>query len=257
MEAPNNKRIGIVGYGVIGSYLANASRDRGIAHVEYIYDLDDEKTSSIKDIRVLKNSHEIDDYKVDLVIEAATNKVVQEIAPQVLAKTDLLIFSVTGLTNDKFRETLRAICMENKTKLYIPHGAILGLDGIHDGRAIIKEVCITTTKNPRNLGFDSSASGILYDGPTREACEQFPRNVNVHATLALVGLGFDRTRSVVIADPTTDQMRHDIRITGQGLEWNISISSRSIGSVTGSYTPESAIMTVQRILATKYDIVLA
>jgi aspartate dehydrogenase len=257
METPNHKRIGIVGYGTIGSYLARASEDRDIAHVEYVYDLDKEKTNSITGIKVLQDSCEIADYKVDLVIEAATNKVVQEIAPQVLSQTDLLVFSITGLSNDQFRESLQTICNQNKTRLYIPHGAILGLDGIHDGREVLEEVCIKTTKNPRNLGLEEMASGVLYDGPTRGACELFPRNVNVHASLALVGLGFDRTRSVVIADPETNQMRHDIHATGQGLEWNISISSRSIGNVTGSYTPESAIMTVQRILATNYGIVLA
>ncbi|MDI7258797.1 MAG: DUF108 domain-containing protein, partial [Thermodesulfobacteriota bacterium] len=70
-------------------------------------------------------------------------------------------------------------------------------------------------------------------------------------------LGFDRTRSIVVADPKTSQMTHEIHVKGTGLEWNIRISSRSLGGVTGSYTPESAAMTVRRILANDYDIVLA
>jgi aspartate dehydrogenase len=145
----------------------------------------------------------------------------------------------------------------NGTRLYIPHGAILGLDGIYDGRSVIEEVTITTTKNPKNLGLKEPASGVLYDGPTRGACDAFPRNVNVHAAVAVVGLGFDRTRSVVVADPNTTQMTHEIHVKGPGLEWNIRISSKPVGAVTGSYTPESAAMTVRRILADDYDIVLA
>jgi aspartate dehydrogenase len=257
METQKKKRIGIIGYGTIGSYLMTASRDRSIADVEYVYDLDEEKTKSVTNIPVLKNTHEIADYHVDLVIETATNKVVQEIASQVLTQTDLLIFSVTSLSNNSLRNNLQAVCKENNTRLYIPHGAILGLDGVHDGRQVLEDVCITTTKNPQSLGLEKTASCVIYDGPTRGACDLFPRNVNVHAALALVGLGFDHTRSVVVADPKTNQMKHDIHVLGQGLEWNISISSRSMGGVTGSYTPESAIMTVQRILATRYDIVLA
>lgn len=257
MDNSNNKRIGIIGYGTIGSYLAAASMDRDIAEISYIFDIDTDKTHSTTNIKKLENLEEIADHKVDLVIEAATNKVVQDIAPRVLTHTNLLIFSVTSLSDDIFRESLRSICGKHKTRLYIPHGAILGLDGIHDGRNVIEEVRITTTKNPKNLGLDQPISQVLYDGPTRGACEQFPRNVNVHAAVALAGLGFDRTRSVIVADPETDQMRHDIHVRGQGLEWNISISSRAIGGVTGSYTPESAIMTVERILANKYDLVLA
>jgi len=52
-------------------------------------------------------------------------------------------------------------------------------------------------------------------------------------------------------------MTHEIRVKGKGLEWIISITSRAVGAVTGSYTPESAAMTVRRILASDYDIILA
>jgi predicted dinucleotide-utilizing enzyme len=86
MDVQNKKRSGIIGYGAIGSYLATASRDRNIAEVEYVCDLDEEKTKSVANIRALKNVQENIDYNVDLVIEAATNKVVQEIAPQVLTR---------------------------------------------------------------------------------------------------------------------------------------------------------------------------
>ena len=86
-------------------------------------------------------------------------------------------------------------------KIYIPHGAVLGYDGIFDGREVLEEVCITTTKKPANLGSSVTEKTVLFEGSTREACKKFPRNVNVHAGIAIAGLGFDKTRSRIVADP--------------------------------------------------------
>ena len=257
MKSGDKKRIGIVGVGTIGSYIANTATRLGFAKVDFVYDEQVDKARLIPGTEVLQKTADIGNREVDLVVETATDKAVREIAPQVLAKRDLLIFSVTSLVDDTLRESLRELCRKNHTRLYIPHGAILGLDGIYDGRSVIEEVTITTTKSPKSLGVEETSTGILYDGPTRGACKLFPRNVNVHAALAVIGLGFDRTRSVVVAAPKTNQMTHEIHVKGPGFEWNIRISSRSLGGVTGSYTPESAAMTVRRILANDYDIVLA
>lgn len=257
MNLDQVKRIGIVGCGVIGTYIAKTAAQQGFAQVDFVYDEKAEQCRQVPGAMALGKSSEITQREVDLVIEAATDKAVLEIAPQVLAKRNLLIFSVTSLADDGFRKSLQDICHKNHTRLYIPHGAILGLDGIYDGRSVIEEVSVTTTKSPKSLGVEETSCGVLYDGPTRGACHLFPRNVNVHASLAVVGLGFDRTRSIVVADPKTNQMTHEIRVKGTGLEWEIRISSRSLGGVTGSYTPVSAAMTVRRILANDYDIVLA
>lgn len=106
---------------------------------------------------------------------------------------------------------------------------------------------MTTTKNGASLGTDASARGVLFEGSTREACARFPRNVNVHAALAIAGIGFDRTRSVVVANPETRQMRHQVQVFGQGFEWDISVSSTTLGGVSGAYTPKSAIGSIQRL----------
>ena len=75
-------------------------------------------------------------------------------------------------------------------------------------------------------------------------------------TVTPLGIGFDRTISRVVADPQTDQMAREIVVKGAGLKWCINISSRAMGAVTGSYTPESAAMTVRRILSSGQGITL-
>ena len=42
----------------------------------------------------------------------------------------------------------------------------------------------------------------------------FPQNVNIAAVLSLAGIGFDRTRLRVVADPSLTHNTHTIRVTG-------------------------------------------
>jgi aspartate dehydrogenase len=251
------KTIALAGCGLIGGHIAQAASDQGFARVVAVSDPNPEASAKIPDAKVLAQAPDLADLPVDLVIEAANAEVVKAMASRVLQKHDFLIFTVTPLADPDFEKEVRQICQKHQTRLFIPHGAILGLDGIHDGRKVLEEVSITTTKNPKNLGLSEPAEGVLYEGPTRGACAKFPRNVNVHAVVAAMGLGFDRTISRVVADPQTDQMAHEILVKGPGLEWRINISSRAMGAVTGSYTPESAAMTVRRILASDQGVTLA
>ncbi len=104
-------------------------------------------------------------------------------------------------SDDEFAEKADKLCEKYGRRIYLPHGAILGLDGIFDGRYLWKEVTIETTKSPKSLGREDSVRTIVYEGPTREACKLYPRNVNVHAAVAIAGLGFEKTVSKIISDP--------------------------------------------------------
>ena len=43
---------------------------------------------------------------------------------------------------------------------------------------------------------------VVFDGPVREGARLYPQNVNISAAAAIAGLGLDRTRVVIVADPT-------------------------------------------------------
>ena len=42
----------------------------------------------------------------------------------------------------------------------------------------------------------------MFDGPVREGARLYPQNVNISAAAAIAGIGLDRTRVVIVADPT-------------------------------------------------------
>ena len=75
----------------------------------------------------------------------------------------------------------------------------------------------------------------------------FPRNVNAHAVLAISSLGFDRTKSVIIADPESKLASHHIVAKGGDSITEI-IQSSPIKGVTGEFTLLSVYGTILRIL---------
>jgi aspartate dehydrogenase len=109
-------------------------------------------------------------------------------------------------------------------------------------------------KSPKNLDFSAAPQfkpgeltepTVLYDGPTRAVCPLFPRNVNSHATVALAGIGFDRTRSVLIADPSLEVSVIEITAKGHGVAMRIE-RSNPLKGVSGAFTLHSTLAAVCR-----------
>jgi aspartate dehydrogenase len=186
--------------------------------------------------------------RADLVVECATADVLKQNFEHYLKYGDLLVFSLTAFSDGSFEQKVSELCKANRTHVYMPHGAILGLDGIFDARDILSSVSIETIKNPKSLGREDTQRTLVYEGPTREVCDLYPRNVNVHAAVALAGLGFDKTQSKIISDPAVHTNSHNICVEGEGFSFRLDLSSFSSGGVTGSYTPVSACGSLDRIL---------
>src|SRR5216684_360035 len=112
--------------------------------------------------------------------------------------------------------------------LYVPSGGIGGLDALKAACAAgVDEVSIQVAKPPlawkgipyvAALGVDLDrlqSAHILFEGPAREGVPHFPANVNIAAVLSLAGIGWDRTRLKVVADPGLELNTHTIRVSGR------------------------------------------
>lgn len=246
------KKIGIAGFGFIGSYIFEQLQLNDEIIVEAIWEPISEKTKDLDQRIICKDLEELGSRSLDLIIETAHADVVKELWPLINSGADLMVSSVTCLSDPDFRQKMEHKAKQSGQKVYLPHGAVLGLDGLRDGRALIDAVVVTTTKHPKNLGMPNSnitQAEEIFNGSTSGACKEFPRNVNVHAAIALAGLGFDKTQSIIIADPKTNKMQHQIEVKGQGLNWKLEIESFSAGAVTGSYTPASLYNSLVTILS--------
>lgn len=245
-------RIGIIGAGTIGKAIFAYVQSSGVAEVDYLLVSNAKKTRDFdtSESLILDDADAALERKVDLVVEAAMADNVRTMAPAALKDSDFCGFSCTALADPATEAAILSACSASGRSFYVPHGAVLALDGIRDGRDLIDSVTITTTKSGKSLGLpDEDRDGVVFDGSARDVCARFPRNVNVHAAVALAGIGFDRTRSCVIARPGLKENIHRIEVVGQGFNWSIDASSHSLGGVTGAYTPLSAVGSLKRILS--------
>ncbi|SDH03199.1 aspartate dehydrogenase domain-containing protein [Propionivibrio dicarboxylicus] len=249
-----SKKVGLIGFGTIGKYLFDQLSNDGVVF-SFVYDpFFIANQPEGKDPAIFISSPEVMLQRcsegVDLVIEAATSQAVVDFGPKILQYTDMVVFSSTALADPDFQQQIESQSQAYGTKFVVPHGAILGLDGLFDGREVLENVTITTTKRPLNLGRTDTSRTTLYEGPTRGACKAFPRNVNVHAGIALAGLGFDKTISKIVSDPESPGNSHLIEIRAKGCWFKIEVMSDPGSGVTGAYTPVSALSTIRRLLFT-------
>jgi len=259
----HRKKIGIIGFGQIGSSLYRHIQEdpNRLFEVVFVHEINPDTAANMPAILRLENLNEIERLSPDLVVEAAHPAAVRQFGPGVLRTTNLMIMSVSSLHDQELEELLRDTCRRNGTTLYIPHGATLGLDGLRDGLSIWEEVTITMRKNPANISFDKAAHlkpdakgpVVIYDGPTRGILPLFPKNVNSHATLAIATLGLDHTRSILISDPSISESIIEIAARGNGT--SIEISRRNpIKGVTGKLTLLSAFESIKNILKTTDEV---
>ena len=227
------KRIGLLGCGSIGTQIALAIDSGQIpAILSHIFDDSKEASSllyqKLKNKPIIsENSHLLSSYPVDIIVEAASQDAVRDVGLSVLQnRRDLMVMSVGALLDESIYEILSDACRDFKKKIYLPSGAIAGLDGIKSVHNEITSLSITTTKHPRslkgakffetsNVDLDSLTSATtIFAGTAKKAVSLFPANINVAALLSLSGIGSEHTVVKIIADPSTDKNTHHIDVTG-------------------------------------------
>jgi len=222
-------RIGIAGCGAIGSSLAKsvAADFTGKAELTGLYDVETEKAYSLANKLGLKvavlNLEELIN-KADLVIEASKAASSYDIARSALSfSKDIMIMSVGGLIGH-YNE-LKALAEEKRARVYIPSGAICGIDGLKAAKCSgIKSVTLTTRKPPKAfLGVayvlkkkikleDIKEDTLIFEGNASQATRAFPQNINVAATLSLAGIGPENTIVRIVASPSVTRNVHEIEI---------------------------------------------
>jgi predicted dinucleotide-utilizing enzyme len=255
----SNARIGLIGLGYVGKYIYEqiTSRPELGLEVAFVHELAPERLTGISPEIVLNDIQAFASRRPDLVLEMAHPDVTRQFGETFLHQTDYMPLSMTAFADEGLEERLIETARSSRNRLFIPHGAVVGLENIFEGRQLWDEVTMVMKKNPRNLDFSAAPQfkpngitqpTVLYDGPTRAVCPVFPRNVNSHATVALAGIGFDRTRSVLIADPSLDVSVIEITAQGKGVAMKIE-RSNPLKGVTGVFTLNSTLAALCRAKA--------
>jgi len=241
--------IGLLGCGTIGTHLALAINSDEIdnAYLGGMFDIIQENAATLKsklktDVQVYSDFDNLIAASVDIIIEAASQEAVRRFSkPIVKAGKDLMIMSVGALADGALLTELSEISSlkKGKNRIYVPSGAIAGIDAIRSVRRLIDSITLTTTKSPKSLSGAPflTAKNInlnsiteiteIYEGTASEAVKLFPANVNVAAVLSLAGIGSDKTKVRVVVNPHATTNQHEIVATGSFGDIKITVNNET------------------------------
>jgi aspartate dehydrogenase len=214
------KRIVLIGYGAIARILVDKLRehdpDRRVRIVGVL--VREGRAPEVgaavgPDVRVVSTIGDLLRLTPNMVVECAGQGAVAEYGEAVLrAGIDLMVISTGAFADSATLERLSAAAATTGAHMILPAGAIAGIDGLGAHRiGGLTSVRYTATKpplawlgTPAEEEFDlESMTGrtVLYTGPANEAARLYPRNANLAATVALAGIGMERTEIQLVADP--------------------------------------------------------
>ncbi|MDI6644365.1 MAG: aspartate dehydrogenase [Methanobacteriaceae archaeon] len=233
-------KVGIVGCGAIANIITNfAVEDKLGVELKFFYDKDIERAENLATLVDGTAVFDIEDMldKVDLIIEAAAPDAVEKVIPPILERgINVIIMSVGALMNFELKNRLEKLAIENDAKIYIPSGAIVGLDGMKAASiGKIKKVTLVTRKPPRSLGISTDEKKVLFEGTASEAVKKFPLNINVAAALSIAS-NMDIDVKIVV-DPSVDRNLHEVKVIGDFGEFKTSTENMRC-----SMNPKTSVM---------------
>lgn len=232
----------LIGGGAIGREVARrvAGDDRiRISHVLDLPAARDAVLAAFPGAQFVASLDQLD-ARPDVVLECAGHGAVKSVVPQALELgIDVLLASVGSLSEPGLAATLEAAAAKGRAQLTLIAGAIAGIDALAAARlGGLDEVVYTGRKPP--IGWEGTpaekvcdlktlaTAKVIFEGSAGEAARLFPKNANVAATVSLAGLGLERTRATLIADPAVTKNIHNVKARGAFGELEITMSGKPL-----------------------------
>lgn len=257
--------ISFLGFGTISRLIHRELLQDPQARVQFWGFLDPyvaDSPEQYEGLRRVSSVSELLDSPTDLVVEASSQEGAQAYVPEILRSgTNVLSMSVGAYLDDEFYAQIEAICRESGNgTLYIPSGALPAVDMIQAASLRAIDSVELITRKP----FDALRGSPLFEektkdategeavtvfsGNAREAVKLFPKNVNISATLSLAGVGPEKTRVTIIADPSVDKNMHTVKVAGAFGELTAEVKSNPSPNPKTSLTaPLSAVSLIRRL----------
>ena len=194
----------------------------------------------------------------DVVIECAPAKLLRSIVTPFVEKGKTAIVLSAGALLEN--EDLIEIAKKNRGQIVVPTGALIGLDAvtaaavgeIHSVRMVTRKPVRGLVGAPflveNNIDIESIKEPMkVFEGTAREAAKGFPANLNVAVALSLAGIGPDRTRLEIWADPALTRNTHRIEVDSDSARFSMAIEGiPSENPKTGRITALSVIALLRK-----------
>jgi aspartate dehydrogenase len=190
----------------------------------------------------------------DIVIECAPAGLLRSIvAPFVRNGKTAIVLSAGALLEN---EDLVELAKSNGGQIVVPTGALIGLDAvtaaaagnIHSVRMVTRKPVLGLAGAPyivdNNIDIERITEPLkIFDGTAREAAKGFPANLNVAVALSLAGVGPDRTRLEIWADPALTRNVHRVDVESDSARFSMSIEN------VPSENPKTGLITALSVIA--------
>jgi aspartate dehydrogenase len=255
-------KVGIAGLGVIGARVAGRLTD-GMEGLELVAVTSGDAGKAERTLAAMGAKAPVVSPRelaamCDVIVECAPTAAFLSIAEPAMDAGKVVITVSAAALIEHMQVVDRA--RAHGGRIIMATGALLGLDAVRAAAlGEIHSVTMITRKPPKSLrgaphlatiGVDVDAltqPTKLFDGSARDGARGFPANVNVAAALALAGIGPDRTRLQIWADPTLERNTHTIKVDADSARFEMTIEN--IPSVekpgTGRITALSVIAALQ------------
>lgn len=197
----------------------------------------------------------------DVIVECLPSALFREVAlPAIDAGKIFMPLSVGQLLE---HPDLAERAKKMGARILVPTGALLGLDAVRAAAmGTIHSVKMVTRKPPKglagapylaanNISLENLQKPLkVFDGTAREGAKGFPANLNVAAALSLAGIGPDRTRLEIWADPTVTRNTHTIEVDSDSASFRMTIENiPSENPKTGKITALSTVAALRGLVS--------
>jgi aspartate dehydrogenase len=252
------EKICLIGWGAISQRVASLLRDRN-SRVEIVAvavrDLSSARPNLPRGAKLIGSADELAASGASLAVEAAGRSSVLCYGRAALqAGMDFAVSSTSAFVEEGTLSELTALAVASDCKLLVSSGALGGIDALAaasrlevsavDHRIVKPPIAWRGTPAETLCDLNQLAEAFtFFEGTAREAADRFPQNANVAVISALAGIGLDRTRISLVADPFTSINRHEVSATGDFGALNVRLENRPLKE-----NPKSSEMTALNIV---------
>jgi aspartate dehydrogenase len=264
-----NARVVFIGWGAINAHAgALLARRKTAVDIVGIATLDTPQARATipEGIRFLGSPAELAALKPDIVVEAAGRAAIDMWAAAALAASPaMVIASTSAFCDDDLLPRLAAVAEAHGSRILIPSGAIGAVDALASAAVLgLDEVTHQIVKppvawkgTPAEKLLDLSALSertVFFAGTAREAAGRYPQNANATVVTSLAGIGLDKTRVELVADPAFRGNGH--RIVARGAFGRLDITLENNPLPTNPKSSELTALSLVRLIEHQMNVVI-
>ncbi len=234
-------RVALIGWGAIGQYVGAELRNTDVELVAVgVSDARSERVGIPSGTLVIEDPAQLADLRPDVVAEAAGRSSVAPWGRAALdAGAEFIVSSTSAFADPAVLDELRRLALTGAGQIQIQPGALGGVDALAAAAPMgLHRVEHRIIKPPRAWKHTPAEQlcelsslrepTVFFTGNSTETANAFPKNANVAMTTALAGIGPERTRISLVADPAATTNRHEISASGNFGDLEVAIANNPL-----------------------------